>query len=369
MGKRSTGAAEFVDRHIGPSDADIDLMLETVGLSSLEELTARAVPESIRLRESLDLPAADSEPDVLDRLKRLGARNSVYTSLIGMGYYGTHVPSVILRNVLENPGWYTSYTPYQPEISQGRLEAMLNFQTMVADLTGFDIANASLLDEATAVAEAMTMLRRLSRSTASAFFVDRDCHPQVTQVVRTRALPLDIEVIVGDPDDIDSAAVFGVVLAYPGSSGLVRDHRELISSLRDAGVLVAVTTDLLALTLLTSPGEMGADVAVGSSQRFGVPLMYGGPHAAFLATRDKYKRSLPGRLVGVSRDQQNRMALRLALTTREQHIRREKATSNICTAQALLAVMAGLYGTWHGPEGLRAIAEECIVTPPTWRDA
>ena len=358
MGTNSTGAAEFIDRHLGPRDTDIDSMLQTVGLSSLEELTDRAVPESIRLREGLDLPAADSEPGVLARLKHFGARNSVYTSLIGMGYYGTHVPSVIMRNVLENPGWYTSYTPYQPEISQGRLEAMLNFQTMVADLTGFDIANASLLDEATAVAEAMTMLRRLSRSNSSSFFVDRDCHPQVIQVVRTRALPLDIDIVVGDPGDIDAEVVFGVVLAYPGTSGLVRDHRGLISSLRDAGVLVAVTTDLLALTLLTPPLEMGADVAVGSSQRFGVPLMFGGPHAAFLATRDDYKRALPGRLVGVSRDEQNRMALRLALTTREQHIRREKATSNICTAQALLAVMAGLYGIWHGPEGLRAIAGE-----------
>ncbi|MDJ0663366.1 MAG: aminomethyl-transferring glycine dehydrogenase [Acidimicrobiia bacterium] len=358
MGRTRTGRAEFVDRHVGPSDADIDLMLDTVGLGSLEELTARAVPESIRIRESLDLPAADSEPDVLARLKHLGALNSVYTSLIGMGYYSTHVPSVILRNVLENPGWYTSYTPYQPEISQGRLEAMLNFQTMVADLTGFDIANASLLDEATAVAEAMTMLRRLSKSKATAFFVDRECHPQVIQVVRTRALPLDIEVVVGDAGAIDADAVFGVVLAYPGTSGVIRDDRELISELKEAGVLVAVATDLLALTLLTPPGELGADVAVGSSQRFGVPLMFGGPHAAFMATRDKYKRSLPGRLVGVSRDQHKRMALRLALTTREQHIRREKATSNICTAQALLAVMAGMYGVWHGPEGLRAIATE-----------
>jgi glycine dehydrogenase len=288
----------------------------------------------------------------------LADRNERYTSLIGMGYADTIVPQVIQRNVLENPGWYTSYTPYQPEISQGRLEAMLNFQTMVADLTGLDIANASLLDEATAVAEAMTMLRRVSKSKAPAFFVDAECHPQVIEVVHTRAVPLKIDVIVGDPSDLDTESVYGVVLAYPGTSGVVRDYTDLIASLKEAGVMVAVATDLLALTLLTPPGEMGADVAVGSSQRFGVPLMYGGPHAAFMATRDQYKRSLPGRLVGVSKDSKNRMALRLALTTREQHIRREKATSNICTAQALLAVMAGLYGAWHGPDGLRHIAQE-----------
>ena len=350
--------AGFVDRHIGPNDDDIATMLEAIGVASLEDLTARAVPESIRIRDALDLPAADSEADVLARLEHLGAANSVYTSLIGMGYYGTYTPSVILRNVLENPGWYTSYTPYQPEISQGRLEAMLNFQTMVADLTGLDIANASLLDEATAVAEAMTMLRRLSKSKAPAFFVDAECHPQVIQVVHTRAEPLGIEVIVGDPNDIDPEHVYGTVLQYPGTTGVVRDDRALIAGLKEAGVMVAVSTDLLALTLLTPPGEMGADVAVGSSQRFGVPMMFGGPHAAFMATRDGYKRSLPGRLVGVSKDSKNRMALRLALTTREQHIRREKATSNICTAQALLAVMAGLYGSWHGPEGLVAIASE-----------
>ena len=358
MSKAVDGVAAFVDRHIGPSDADIDKMLATIGLGSLDELTARAVPESIRLRDPMALVEADSEPGVLARLKRLGAANSVYTSLIGMGYYGTHTPAVIQRNVLENPGWYTSYTPYQPEISQGRLEAMLNFQTMVADLTGLDIANASLLDEATAVAEAMTMLRRLSKSKAPAFFVDAECHPQVVQVVQTRAEPLGIEVVVGSPDEIDPEQVYGVVLQYPGSSGLIRDDRRLIADLNAAGVMVAVATDLLALTLLTPPGEMGADVAVGSSQRFGVPMMFGGPHAAFMATRDEFKRSLPGRLVGVSRDSKNRMALRLALTPREQHIRRETATSNICTAQALLAVMAGLYATWHGPEGLTAIASE-----------
>ncbi len=358
MSRIDTGSASFADRHIGPTDDEIERMLAVVGLGSLEDLKAKAVPESIRVRDDFDLPAADSEPGVLARMKQLGEANSIYSSLIGMGYYGTHTPSVILRNVLENPGWYTSYTPYQPEISQGRLEAMLNFQTMVTDLTGMDIANASLLDEATAVAEAMTMLRRVSKSKARSFFVDAECHPQVVQVVRTRAIPLDIDVIVGDPADIDTDQVFGVVLQYPGSTGVVRDDRQLIADLQESGVMVAVTTDLLALTLLTPPGEMDVDVAVGSSQRFGVPMMFGGPHAAFMATKDKYKRSMPGRLVGVSKDSKNRMALRLALTTREQHIRREKATSNICTAQALLAVMAGMYAVWHGPEGLTAIADE-----------
>jgi len=357
MGNPAEGGSGFVNRHIGPSDADIDLMLTSVGVASLDELIARSVPQSIRIPQSLDLPEAETESDVLAELRRLGEANSVYTSLIGMGYYGTFTPSVILRNVLENPGWYTSYTPYQPEISQGRLEAMLNFQTMVADLTGFDIANASLLDEATAVAEAMTMLRRITKNKAGAFFVDAECHPQVIEVVHTRAQPLGIEVLIGDPATVDPERVYGVVLQCPGSSGVVRDDRALIARFKDAGVMVAVATDLLALTLLVPPGEIGADVAVGSTQRFGVPMMFGGPHAAFMATRDAYKRSLPGRLVGVSRDAKNRMALRLALTTREQHIRREKATSNICTAQALLAVMAGLYGSWHGPEGLTAIAQ------------
>ena len=356
MTPANSGGARFVDRHIGPSDADIEYMLGVVGLDSLDELTERAVPQSIRMSETLDLPAASSEPEILDQLRHLGTENSVYTSLIGMGYYGTFTPSVIQRNVLENPGWYTSYTPYQPEISQGRLEAMLNYQTMVSDLTGMDIANASLLDEATAVAEAMTMLRRVSRSKAQAFFVDSECHPQVIEVVQTRARPLEIEVVVGHASDIDADRFYGAVLQYPGNSGVVRDDRELIARLKDAGVMVAVATDLLALTLLTPPGEMGADVAVGSAQRFGVPMMFGGPHAAFMATKDAFKRSLPGRLVGVTKDSENRMALRLALTTREQHIRREKATSNICTAQALLAVMAGMYAVWHGPHGLTEIA-------------
>jgi glycine dehydrogenase len=281
----------------------------------------------------------------------------VYTSLIGMGYHSTITPPVILRNLLENPGWYTAYTPYQPEISQGRLEAILNFQTMVSDLTGMEISNASLLDEGTAAAEAMAMLRRVSKTQSETFFVDGDCHPQTIEVIRTRAEHLGIKVVKGDPErDLVGNDAYGVILQYPGSSGRVRDFRALIQQIKDGGTLVAVASDLLALTLLASPGSMGADAVVGSSQRFGVPMMFGGPHAAFLATHDAYKRSLPGRLVGVSKDSADRMALRLALQTREQHIRREKATSNICTAQVLLAVIAGMYAVWHGPDGLSAIA-------------
>ena len=281
----------------------------------------------------------------------------VATSLIGMGYYGTITPPVILRNLLENPGWYTAYTPYQAEVSQGRLEALLTFQQMVVDLTGMEIANASLLDEATAAAEAMAMAHRVARSPSSRFFVDRDTHPQTLAVVRTRAVPLDIEVIVGDPlTQLDGALVFGALLSYPGSSGAVRDLRPAIAAVHACRGLVAVASDLLALVLLTPPGELGADIVLGSSQRFGVPMGYGGPHAAFFATRDAHKRAMPGRIIGVSVDSRGRPALRMALQTREQHIRREKATSNICTAQVLLAVIAGMYGVWHGPEGLQKIA-------------
>jgi glycine dehydrogenase len=284
--------------------------------------------------------------------------NERYTSLIGMGYYGTFLPPVVLRNVLENPGWYTAYTPYQPEISQGRLEALLNFQTMVTDLTGMEIANSSLLDEGTAAAEAMAMLRRISRSPSSVLVVDADCHPQTIEVVSTRAAPLDIEIIVGDPAAVlDDHDVFGALLQNPGSSGEVRDLTGLIERVHEAGGLAAVATDLLASTLLKTPGEMGADAVIGSSQRFGVPMMFGGPHAAFLATGEKHQRQMPGRMVGVTRDERGRMALRLALQTREQHIRRERATSNICTAQVLLAVLAGMYAVYHGPEGLATIAE------------
>jgi glycine dehydrogenase len=348
----------FAARHVGPDSGEVEAMLADLGLGSLDELVDRAVPRSIR-DDALELPAARSERECADALAALASRNQMMTSLIGLGYSGTVTPPVIQRNVLENPAWYTAYTPYQPEISQGRLEALLNFQTMVSDLTGTELANASLLDEGTAAAEAMTLLHRMSSGEASTFFVDADTHPQTIAIVETRARPLGIVVIVGDADtEVPADDVFGVLLQEPGSSGRVRDRRELIARLHAQGALVAVATDLLALTLVTPPGEQGADVVVGSSQRFGVPLGFGGPHAAFIATHDEYKRSLPGRLVGVSVDDAGRRALRLALQTREQHIRREKATSNICTAQVLLAVIAGLYATYHGPEGLTAIAEQ-----------
>ena len=347
----------FVGRHVGPDDGEQARMLDSLGLSSLEELIDRAVPESIRTREPLRVPPARSETDTVNRLRDLAQRNHVFTSLIGTGYSDTVTPPVILRNVLEDPAWYTAYTPYQPEISQGRLEALLNFQTMVSDLTGMEIANASLLDEATAAGEAMAMFRRLNPNAGETFVVDADCHPQTIDVVRTRAEPIGVDVVVVEPGaGITEAGAFGALLQYPGSSGAVRDLRPLIEQLHTQGALVGVASDLLALVLLTPPGELGADAVVGSSQRFGVPLGFGGPHAAFFATRDSHKRSMPGRLVGVSVDAAGRPALRLALQTREQHIRREKATSNICTAQVLLAVMAGLYATYHGPDGLRRIA-------------
>jgi len=351
----------FSTRHIGSDPDEQRSMLEVLGLASIDDLVDQVVPESIRTRNPLRLPAALDEVEALDAIRALADRNEVFRSLIGLGYSDTVTPPVILRNVLENPAWYTAYTPYQPEISQGRLEALLNFQTMVSDLTGMDIANASLLDEGTAAAEAMALCHRLNPKSGNVFFVDADSHPQTIEVVATRAEPIGIEVLVGDPEtdlpsDLAATGVFGVLLQYPGSSGVLRDLRPVIARAKDGGALVAVATDLLALVLCTPPGEMGADVVVGSSQRFGVPLGYGGPHAGFFATRDAHKRSLPGRLVGVSVDSAGRPAMRLALQTREQHIRREKATSNICTAQVLLAVIAGLYATYHGPDGLRAIA-------------
>ena len=350
-------ATDFIHRHIGPSDADVAAMLDVVGAGSLTELIDRAVPETIRTETGLGLGEPLSEQEVLEQMRRLAAKNQVYTSLIGQGYSGTYLPPVIQRNLLENPGWYTAYTPYQPEISQGRLEAILNFQTMVSDLTGMDLANSSLLDEGTAAAEAMAMCRRLSASESSTFFVDADCLPQTIEVVLTRAEPLGIKVVVGDPDrDLVGLEPYAVLLQYPGNSGRVRDDRALIAGLRENGVMVVAAADLLALAVLTPPGEIGADVVVGSAQRFGVPMMFGGPHAGYMATREASKRTLPGRLVGVSHDTKGRMALRLALQTREQHIRREKATSNICTAQVLLAIIAGMYGVWHGPDGVRAIA-------------
>src|SRR5436190_6739477 len=356
-------AGGFAARHIGPSDDEIATMLAVLDVDSLEGLVDRAVPDTIRDRTPLDLPPALTEAQALQRLRDLAERNAVCTSLIGQGYTNTFTPPVIQRNVLENPAWYTAYTPYQPEISQGRLEALLNFQTMVSDLTAMDMANASLLDEPTAAAEAMAMLHRVNGEKASTFFVDHECHPQTIEVVRTRAEPVGIEVVVGDPThdvpftDSSNGDVFGVLLQYPGTTGVLRDDRALVEELHARGALVAVAADLLALVLVTPPGEWGADVVVGSAQRFGVPMGFGGPHAGYFATRDAYRRNVPGRLVGVSVDTEGRPALRLALQTREQHIRREKATSNICTAQVLLANIAGFYAAYHGPAGLRRIAE------------
>ena len=350
----------FALRHIGLSQTDIDNLLNQLGYESLEEFSKSALPKNIFIEEKLELNDALSEEEALKALKEISKENTVYRSFIGQGYYGTVIPKVILRNVFENPGWYTSYTPYQAEISQGRLEALINFQTMVADLTGFEIANASLLDEATAAAESMTLAQRIGKSKSHKFFIDQNCFPQTISVVTARAKPIGIEVIVGDPQQLDSLnkeIYFGALLQYPGNDGAVIDFSKQIKHVHEQNGLVIMATDLLALTLLKSPGEMGADIAIGSSQRFGVPLGFGGPHAAFMATKEKYKRSLPGRLVGASIDENGKTAYRLALQTREQHIRREKATSNICTAQALLAIMAGFYAIYHGPEGLKKIAQ------------
>jgi glycine dehydrogenase len=350
-------AATFVRRHIGPSPRDVSAMLETVGAKSLGALMAETLPSSIRQKTPLDLGTALSETEALMHMSELASQNQVFTSLIGQGYSGTILPAVIQRNILENPAWYTAYTPYQPEISQGRLEALFNFQTMICDLTGLDVANASLLDEATAAAEAMALAERASQARTKSFFVDREVHPQTLAVLRTRAEPLGWHLVIGDPlADLDHADVFGALLQYPGTSGAVRDLRPAIATLHSKGALAVVAADLLALTLIASPGELGADIAVGSAQRFGVPMGYGGPHAAYMAVRDALKRSLPGRLVGQSIDSRGQPAFRLALQTREQHIRREKATSNICTAQVLLAVIASMYAVYHGPEGLTHIA-------------
>ena len=350
----------FVERHIGPNDDEIARMLRVVGHESLDAMTDAIVPAGIKSPAPLALPAAIGEVEALAKLRAIAGRNQVFRSFIGQGYYGTHTPHVILRNILENPAWYTAYTPYQAEISQGRMEALINFQTMCADLTGMDIANASLLDEATAAAEAMTLARRSAKSKSAKFLVAGDTHPQTLELLRTRAEPLDLEVDVVRSTDafhekLEAGDYFGVLVQYPASSGWIEDWE------RDAGVvhahdaLFVVATDLLALTLLKSPGEMGADIVVGNTQRFGVPFGFGGPHAAFMACRDAYKRSMPGRLIGVSVDAEGKPAYRLTLQTREQHIRREKATSNICTAQVLLAVMASMYAVYHGPDGLRRI--------------
>ncbi|GCD47517.1 aminomethyl-transferring glycine dehydrogenase [Streptomyces paromomycinus] len=351
----------FEQRHIGPGPEAQAKMLAQVGFGSLDELTAAAVPDVIKSAEALGLPQGRTEAEVLAELRALADRNQVLAPMIGLGYHGTFTPPVILRNVMENPAWYTAYTPYQPEISQGRLEALLNFQTMVADLTGLPTSGASLLDEGTAAAEAMALSRRVGKVKQGVFLVDADCLPQTVAVIRTRAEPTGVEVVVADlsegiPAEAAERGVFGVLLQYPGASGAVRDPRAVIEQAHELGAIVTVAADLLALTLLTSPGELGADIAVGTTQRFGVPMGFGGPHAGFMAVREKFARSLPGRLVGVSVDADGNKAYRLALQTREQHIRREKATSNICTAQVLLAVMAGMYAVYHGPDGLAAIA-------------
>src|SRR5688500_901593 len=345
---------EFAGRHLGSDEAAQRQMLETLKVGSLDALVREVVPAGILLKEPLALGEAMREPEALAELSAHAMRNEVWRSFIGMGYHGTHTPAVIQRNVLENPGWYTAYTPYQAEISQGRLEGLPNFQQMVIDLTGLPVANASLLDEATAAAEAMAMIRRSATSKATAFFVDRAVHPQVLSVMRTRAKWLGIELVVGD--DVQPEKVFGAHLQYPDTFGRIRDFSEVISRVHAAQGLVSLGTDLLALMLLRSPGALGADIAIGSAQRYGVPMGYGGPHAAFMACRDELKRSMPGRIIGVSVDAAGRPALRMALQTREQHIRRDKATSNICTAQALLANMAGFYAVFHGPRGLERIA-------------
>jgi glycine dehydrogenase len=349
--------AEFIQRHIGPGSVEIDRMLEVLGVASLAELIDRTVPAAIQLDRPLEIETVKSEYTILNKLKQIAAKNQVFRSYIGMGYANCITPTVIQRNILENPGWYTQYTPYQPEISQGRLEALLNFQTVIMELTGMAIANASLLDEGTAAAEAMTMSYGLQKTKFNTFWVSEACHPQTIDVIKTRAMPLGIEVIVGDHRSIDfSQQLFGILLQYPASDGAIYDYQETIARAHQSNLIVTVAADLLSLTLLKPPGEFGADIVVGNTQRFGVPLGYGGPHAAYFATKDAYKRQIPGRLVGVSKDKRGKTALRLALQTREQHIRRDKATSNICTAQVLLAIMAGMYAVYHGPEGLKSIA-------------
>lgn len=361
---------EFVNRHIGPDATDTKKMLKKIGADSLDQLIDNTVPASIRMDKPLNIPSAMSEHEYLKHIKEVSLKNKVFKNYIGQGYYDTITPSVILRNIFENPGWYTQYTPYQAEISQGRLESLLNFQTMISDLTGLPIANASLLDEATAAAEAMTMffnsLNKQDHIDRHRFFVDKETFPQTKDVLQTRALPIGIEIIEGD---YKTAAIdetyFGALVQYPNDKGSIEDYRNFIQQVHDKGAYIVMATDLLALTLLTPPGELGADVAVGSAQRFGVPLGYGGPHAAFFSTKDEFKRNIPGRLIGVSIDAQGNKALRMALQTREQHIKREKATSNICTAQALLANMAAMYAVWHGPDGLKNIAKRIALLTQT----
>lgn len=350
--------SNFTQRHIGPNPDDVKQMLDILGLSNLDDLIDKTVPQAIRFHQTLNLPAAQSEYAALAKLKQIADKNQVYRSFIGMGYYDCITPTVIQRNILENPGWYTAYTPYQPEIAQGRLEALLNFQTMIIDLTGLEIANASLLDEGTAAAEAMSMSYGVCKNKSHNYFVSSECHPQTIDVLQTRAKPLGINIIIGDHQTFDfTETIFGAILQYPATDGTIYDYCDFITKSHAQGALVTVAADPLSLLLLTPPGELGADIAVGSTQRFGIPLGFGGPHAAYFATKEEYKRLVPGRIVGVSKDVNGKPALRLALQTREQHIRRDKATSNICTAQVLLAVMASMYAVYHGPDGLRAIAQ------------
>src|SRR5687768_9854453 len=352
-------AGEFADRHIGPNEDEAKKMLKEIGTGSIEELINRTIPPAILIKDDGDEIAPMSEFEYLTSLKKIAEKNKIHKSYIGQGYYDTMVPAAILRNLFENPGWHTQYTPYQAEIAQGRLESLLNFQTIVSDLTALPIANASLLDEGTAAAEAMHLCHAVKGSdTKNAFFVSELCHPQTIAVVQTRALPLGIEIVVGSHEtQSDWSKFFGALFQYPATRGEVLDYRKTIESVRAGDCLAVVATDLLALTLLTPPGEFGADIALGNAQRFGVPLGFGGPHAAFFATKDEFKRQMPGRLVGVSRDANGLPGYRLSLQTREQHIRREKATSNICTAQALLANMAAMYAVYHGAEGLKRIAQ------------
>ncbi len=351
-------AAEFIARHIGPSAEDQQQMLKTLGCNNLQQLTEQVVPEAIAMADDLAIVDGCSEAQALEELRALASQNKVFRSFIGQGYYNTITPNVIQRNILENPAWYTAYTPYQPEISQGRLEALINFQTMITDLTGMEMSNASMLDEGTAAAEAMSLCQRMSKSKSARFFVDSDCLPQTIEIIKTRAEPMGVEVVVGDPATLTAdTELFGLLLQYPGASGEIRNFREVIEQVKQQGALVVMAADILSLVLLESPGSLGADVAIGSTQRFGVPLGFGGPHAAYMATREAFKRNLPGRLVGLSQDANGDPAYRLALQTREQHIRREKATSNICTAQVLLAVIASMYAVYHGPDGLQRIAQ------------
>src|ERR1700712_1878010 len=349
---------KFQHRHIAPNAADTAQMLKTVGAGSLDELIAQTIPDRIRLKKPLDLPPAKSEFDYLNTLKQTASKNKVFKSFIGQGYYDVIVPGVIQRNILENPGWYTQYTPYQAEIAQGRLQALLNFQTMVIDLTGMEIANASLLDEGTAAAEAMFMQYSLRKNQkANVFFVSEELFPQTIDILKTRAQPYGIELMIGDHRELElSDNMFGAIVQYPAGDGAVYDYSAFAAEAHTKGIKLTVVADIMALALLTPPGEWGADIVVGCSQRFGVPMGFGGPHAAFFATKEEYKRSMPGRIIGVTIDSSGNYALRMALQTREQHIRRDKATSNICTAQALLAIMAGMYAVYHGPAGIKLIA-------------